>query len=309
MLQIKVRLPQKHPQAPSRGADRRWPLRWRGGLIVALVLAFTLSPAAVRAEGDDAKKVRQEQVGGANITLPVLPGFEEVLGRSAAFDQMLAGFIQPDHRMLALYIASQDVTNMQKTQSESFDRYILVQAMKQGGYLDGDIGFEDVKRSFKQEMSALRPLDTPEVEQVMREATAYIGSTYDAEMKMEIGESYSKGVFAENENYIGFLTVSRVAIETPQGKRDYPSAVATVATNIRGRLVFIYAYHNNYQRLSDVDDVRDVAQDYADKLLAANPQNLLEIGTGRKVIVAVLLLFAVVAGGALVIKRVSAADL
>ena len=244
-------------------------------------------------------------MAGRDIVLPALPGFEEVLGRSAEFDRLMSKFVLPDNRMLGFYISDADMARMAEGTGEGFRRYVIVQTMKHGMFLDGDASFDAVKASFREEMAALPAQNVPEVGNIMRDASEYIGTTYKTDMKMEVGESHNQGVFVETAHYIGFLTLSNLAIETAQGKKSYPTAVAMLAVNVRGRLILVYSYYSNYGLLSDVDLVKDAARVYADLLLDVNR------GDGgspvlRKIILICLLLTGVLIAGMLIFNRLQA---
>lgn len=271
------------------------------GAALAL-LCLCLIPLAAQAKTE---RIRHEFVAGRDIVLPALPGFEEVLGRSAEFDRLMSKFVLPDNRMLGFYISDADMARMAEATGEGFRKYVIVQTMKHGMFLDGDASFSAVKASFREEMAALPPQNIPEVGNVMRDASEYIGTTYQTDMKMEIGESRNQGVFTETENYIGFLNLSSLAIETAQGKQVYPAAVAMMAVNVRGRLILVYSYYSNYELLSDVDFVKDTARIYADLLLDVNRA---ESGNAvvRNIILICLLLMGVLVAGMLIFNRLQA---
>ena len=268
----------------------------------AVVYAAVAVPHAAWAS-TEIEKVRHEFVAGVDIALPVLNGFEEVLGRSAEFDRLMSKFVLPDNRMLAFYISDTDMARMAEGSGESFRKYLIVQTVKQGVFLDGGVSFDSIKKSFRDEMADMRPQDLPEVGDVIRDANEYIGSTYKTDMKMEIGENRSKGIFAESDDYIGFLNLSSLAIETAQGKKEYPAAVAMMAVNVRGRLILVYSYYSNYAISSDIDFVQNTAQTYAKLLLDANAGGDTAGSTGRKIILIVLFMLGVVIAGALLANR------
>jgi len=269
-------------------------------LLFAAVLLLNLPAQAAKAE-----PVRHEFVAGRNIVLPALPGYDEVLGRSAEFDQLMSKFVLPDNRMLAFYISDADMNRMAEGSGEGFRRYVIVQTVKQAMFLDGGADFEKVKASFREEMKNIQPQELSEVGEVMREATKYIGSTYNTDMKMNVGENSNQGVFAEGADYIGFLNLSRLAIETVQGKKDYPAAVAMMAVNVRGRLILVYSYHSNYELLSDLDLVKKTAQVYADLLLQKNAG---ADGNAviRNILLICLLVAAALVAGWLILNRLQA---
>lgn len=261
-------------------------------------------PHAAQAAASAEKTVRNEFVAGVDIALPVLNGFEEVLGRSAEFDRLMSKFVLPDNRMLAFYISDTDMARMAEGSGAGFRKYLIVQTLKQGVFLDGDASFDTIKKSFRDEMADLNSQqDLPEVGDVMRDASEYIGSTYKTDMKMEIGENRSKGIFVETDDYIGFLNLSSLAVETAQGKKEYPAAVAMMAMNVRGRLILVYSYYSNYAISSDIDFVKSTAQTYAQLLLDVNAGADAPGHTGRKIILIVLFMLGAVIAGALLFNR------
>ncbi|HCS22997.1 MAG TPA: hypothetical protein PLW48_09745 [Alphaproteobacteria bacterium] len=273
--------------------------------LAVLTFVFAVFTVGAQAHAAAPENVRHEFVAGRNIILPALPGYEEVLGRSAEFDQLMSKFVLPDNRMLGFYISDADMARMAEGTGEGFRRYLIVQTVKQAVFLDGGADFEKIKAAFREEMKNIQPQELSEVGEVMREATKYIGSTYNTDMKMNVGENSNQGVFAEGADYIGFLNLSRLAIETVQGKKDYPAAVAMMAVNVRGRLILVYSYHSNYELLSDLDLVKKTAQVYADLLLQKNAG---ADGNAviRNILLICLLVAAALVAGWLILNRLQA---
>lgn len=273
--------------------------------LAVLTFVFAVFTAGAQARAAAPENVRHEFVAGRNIILPALPGYEEVLGRSAEFDQLMSKFVLPDNRMLGFYISDADMARMAEGTGEGFRRYLIVQTVKQAVFLDGGADFEKIKAAFREEMKNIQPQELSEVGEVMREATKYIGSTYNTDMKMNVGENSNQGVFAEGADYIGFLNLSRLAIETVQGKKDYPAAVAMMAVNVRGRLILVYSYHSNYELLSDLDLVKKTAQVYADLLLQKNA-GADSNAVIRNILLICLLVAAALVAGWLILNRLQA---
>lgn len=273
--------------------------------LAVLTFVFAVFTAGAQAHAAAPENVRHEFVAGRNIILPALPGYEEVLGRSAEFDQLMSKFVLPDNRMLGFYISDADMARMAEGTGEGFRRYLIVQTVKQAVFLDGGADFEKIKAAFREEMKNIQPQELSEVGEVMREATKYIGSTYNTDMKMNVGENSNQGVFAEGTDYIGFLNLSRLAIETVQGKKDYPAAVAMMAVNVRGRLILVYSYHSNYELLSDLDLVKKTAQVYADLLLQKNA-GADSNAVIRNILLICLLVAAALVAGWLILNRLQA---
>ncbi|HRI75411.1 MAG TPA: hypothetical protein PLX33_00325 [Alphaproteobacteria bacterium] len=299
MRPIKTNLLRPRCARPKQAADT---LRLT---LAVLTFVFAVFTAGAQAHAAAPENVRHEFVAGRNIILPALPGYEEVLGRSAEFDQLMSKFVLPDNRMLGFYISDADMARMAEGTGEGFRRYLIVQTVKQAVFLDGGADFEKIKAAFREEMKNIQPQELSEVGEVMREATKYIGSTYNTDMKMNVGENSNQGVFAEGADYIGFLNLSRLAIETVQGKKDYPAAVAMMAVNVRGRLILVYSYHSNYELLSDLDLVKKTAQVYADLLLQKNA-GADSNAVIRNILLICLLVAAALVAGWLILNRLQA---
>lgn len=216
---------------------------------------------------------RQESVGGTNLSFPNIQGFQEVLGRSAEFDRFMEKFVPADYRLLAFYMSDEDMDNMSREKNQAFRKYVIVQSLKKSIFLENPAVFSTIKQSFREEMSAQDGKPLPGVSDVMSGVSEYLDSQYSADMKMQIGQTNNMGVFTESNTHIGFLTLSNLGVETPDGRKDYPTAVATMAVNLRGRLVFIYTYFSNYQALTDIEFVRVTAKHYVDMLEKVNSDN------------------------------------
>jgi hypothetical protein len=290
-----LRLPERRARLETESDALR-----RAGSASAIHFCFVLwlfclmpgSVAAGAAPEPEHGYVRHAFVAGQDVALPVLPGFEEVLGRSAEFDRLMSKFVLPDNRMLGFYISAEDMARMSEGAGDGFRRYVIVQTLKQGIFLEEDGRFDAVKTSFREEMASLPAQSLSDFGDVMQGAAEYIGETYKTDMKMKISESRSQGAFAETEDYIGFLNLSSLAVETGAGEKSYPSAVALMAVRVRDRLILVYSYYSNYETSADVDMAKETALFYVERLLELNEKmaeaSRKEGGGGRMFLLAAL---------------------
>ncbi len=246
----------------------------------------------IAAKAADVKIVRKEIIVGEEINLPHYGNFDEVTGRSAEFDTLMEQFVPATNRLLAVYIDKDDLNTIAKNPEAGFSKYIMVQTLKEGTVFSEPDSFAEMKEAFVKEMEALAPSEMPEVGNMMNSISDYVQKNYNANMSVKVGESRNLGKIVDTEDRIGFLTLTNYGVATAEGTKDYPVAGISIVQNVRGRLLFIYAYLSDYKNEQEIDWITKTGIAFADELARANMSDnakLAERGSAVRTVILVCL--------------------
>lgn len=229
--------------------------------LVGMMLAFLLLlPLPAGAKTID--------VGGAAITLPVLPGFTEIYGSNPQFDQAAQQFVPPTHVMLGIYISNADLKAMQANPQAGFKKYITVMTL-QGTPAINDATFEQLKAQLSAEAGGGDWSQEKDVSDGLNAASVYLQEKYAVETKMEAGVMKRLGTILNQPTSYGILMQANYGTQTPQGNIDAMMALAVGVIKVKDRAVYATAY-STFTGEDDVDFVRDNFRGFAADLIAAN---------------------------------------
>jgi len=261
----------------------------------------------IAAKASDVKIVRKETILAKDINLPQYGNFDEVTGRSVEFDALMQQFVPDTNRLLAVYIDKDDLDTIAENPQAGFRKYIMVQTLKQGIVINGDEDFAEMKNAFAKEMDALSFSDSPEVGNMLNNISDYVQKNYHTDMRMQVGESRNLGRIVDTADRVGFLTISNYGVASAEGVQDYPVAGVAIVQNVKGRLLFIYAYLSDYKNEQEIDWVKATGLAFADQVARANMSEdarLTERGSAvRTVILVCLGALGGVMGAMLVMNR------
>lgn len=238
------------------------PLYFLPVFILMIAVTFLAAKAA------DVKIARKEMVLAEEINLPYYGNFDEVTGRSVEFDTLMQQFVPADTRLLAVYIDRDDLDVLSKDPHKGFQKYIMVQTMKQGSVLEGAGSFALAKEAFIKQMEMTSLNDMPEVGSMMENVSDYVQKNYNADMRVNVGANRILGKIVDTDDRIGYLT--QADVETTGNIKKYSVAGVTIIQNVRGRLLFVYAYLSDFQGAEDLDWIKKTGLSFSDKLARAN---------------------------------------
>lgn len=236
---------------------------------LSLFLVMATTPF-IAAKAADVKIARKEIVLAQEINLPQFGNFDEVTGRSVEFDTLMQQFVPASNRLLAVYIDKDDLETISQNPQAGFRKYIMVQTLKKGTVFSGPDNFAEMKKAFTQEMEALAPSEVPEVGNMMNNISDYVQKNYNANMTVNVGESRNLGKIVDSEDRVGFLTLTNYGVATSEGTKDYPVAGISVVQNVKGRLLFIYAYLSDYKNQEEIEWIKTTGLAFADEVARAN---------------------------------------
>lgn len=222
----------------------------------------------VAARASDAKIIRKEMVLAEEINLPQFGNFDEVTGRSVEFDTLMQQFVPADTRLLAVYIDKDDLDVLSAEPHKGFQKYIMVQTMKQGTVLEDAQSFALAKEAFMKQMEVTLPDSPPEVGNMMDNVSDYVQKTYNTDMRVNVGANRTLGKIIDTEDRLGYLT--QADVETTADGKTYSVVGASIIQNVRGRLLFVYAYLSDYKGEEDLAWIKKTGIGFSDQLARAN---------------------------------------
>lgn len=222
----------------------------------------------VAARASDAKIIRKEMVLAEEINLPQFGNFDEVTGRSVEFDTLMQQFVPADTRLLAVYIDKDDLDVLSAEPHKGFQKYIMVQTMKQGTVLEDAQSFALAKEAFMKQMEVSLPDSPPEVGNMMDNVSDYVQKTYNTDMRVNVGANRTLGKIIDTEDRLGYLT--QADVETTADGKTYSVVGASIIQNVRGRLLFVYAYLSDYKGEEDLAWIKKTGIGFSDQLARAN---------------------------------------
>jgi hypothetical protein len=232
-------------------------MKFLAGMILAFLLLLPLPAGA-----------KTIDVGGAAITLPVLPGFTEIYGSNPQFDQAAQQFVPPTHVMLGIYISNADLKAMQANPQAGFKKYITVMTL-QGTPAVNDATYEQLKAQLSAEAGGGDWSQEKDVSDGLGAASAYMQEKYAVETKMEVGVMKRLGTILNQPASYAILMQGNYGAQTEQGTIDVMMALAVGVMNVKGRAVYATAY-SSFTGENDIDFVRDNFRLFAADLIAAN---------------------------------------
>ena len=232
-------------------------------IFIAMVAATFIAAKAA-----DVKVARKEMVLAEEINLPLYRNFDEVTGRSVEFDALMQQFVPGDTRLLAVYIDKDDLEVLSSEPHKGFQKYIMVQTMKQGSVLDGAAGFARAKEAFIKQMEAAQESTMPEVGNMMDNVSDYVQKKYNADVRVNVGANRTLEKVIDTDDRIGYLT--QADVETTGLAKKYSVVGVSIIQNIKGRLLFVYTYLSDFKGEEDLLWVKKTAVSFSDELARAN---------------------------------------
>ena len=87
-------------------------------------------------------------------------------------------------------------------------------------------------------------------------------------MRVNVGANRTWGKVIDAEDRIGYLT--QADVETTGGNKTYSVAGISIIQNVRGRLLFIYAYLSDFKGDEDIAWIKKTGLAFSDALARAN---------------------------------------
>ena len=223
-------------------------------LISLSIVLFLCQALATAADSGCTAKVRS-----VNVSIPApAEGFVEVGNEKREYFREHAGT-----RLLCAFVTPTDLQRLRKP-AEGGDRYMLVRAGRK--FEDRDVSSAD----FEKIIATLKPQLDTRINDAVKKTEEKLKSDYKELHRREevsISQPVSLGTFETKDTY-GFGVLLSGSVSSGMSKK-YVSE--TVLIRLNKRIVSLYVYAT-YVDENTVKWARDVAENWARQILAANPE-------------------------------------
>ena len=231
------------------------------GLVLAVVLGWDSATAGEPIEVD---------AGGARLEIPAPADFVAVSRNSAALEQVMRTFVASTNTYLAGFVRRRDVEAVEAGEGPALHRYGMAQIASNLESVNvDDQHFRELLRSgrrrFERAVENIADRLRGEIDSIEDDLSQAI----DDEVSLTTGRMKSLGVYVEQEDVLGFLTVQRYSTET-SSSGSTRTVVGTINyVHADERLIFLYLW-STLRGEADLDWTRSAGKAWAEAVIAAN---------------------------------------
>jgi hypothetical protein len=234
----------------------------------ALLLAVAaLGAGGVRAEEPPATSF----VGDTRIVLPVPAGFVEPSIVAPGFRTLGEQMTARSNRLLALFVAEEDLRATAERRPPAMLRYFMVQTLRAAeaervGAADFALAKTLLREQYQQMLSRLQP----DIQGQLDRASQRVGEQAGLDkFALKLGELRALEVFDEQPQSISLLALSLLSVSAGEQTRQVPIAMGTTTLVVKDKLVYFFAYAR-YESDADLEWLRQVTRDWLPKVVQLN---------------------------------------
>ena len=251
---------------PNHAAMRSKNARSR---FVPLFLLLNLGLLPLVAFGAADGKITSINVGNAEISVPVPPGFAPVTKEMKLTYQLQQQFVAPMNQLFLGFIAEGEVGTAMTDELPSLNRTCTIQALKQlVGQTVTKSQFAELKKELKSQNEKLISKMEKEIPGAMKKINDGITKEFGVNVGLELGKMVPLPVHEETERTMA----SSMYVKYEMGKQlakatSFVGVVTATYAHVKGKLLFLYC--NGQEQ--DLQWSRTTSKAWADALIAANP--------------------------------------
>lgn len=233
-----------------------------------LAAAFLLALACIgTAHADDATAY----VGATRVALPVPAGFVEPSIVAPGFRTMGEQMTARTNRLLALFVAEDDLRAAAERRAPEMRRYFMVQTLRAAeGQRIGAADFGEAKKllreQYQQMLTALRPAIQGQIDQASQRLGAQVG--IDG-FGLKLGELRALEVFDEQPQSISLLAMSLLSVAAGDRTLEVPVAMGTTTLVVKDKLLYFFAYAR-YESDADLEWLRQATREWLPRVAQVN---------------------------------------
>jgi TonB family protein len=223
------------------------------------------APATAGQPSADAASMQGEtfRVGGVSIALPPPTGEMVEIGGD---HRVLFDMVVPDmNRLVAAFLLQKDAAVMLSTnRSGPLSSYALVEVLRRGEFVEiGSSDFKGLTSQMGQQFSAIANSSAQETQDEFNRRM----KSMHLDEKLDYGKPVMLGALFNKTDACGFGMMAPVSMN---GK-SLKMIVGVIFVRVRSHVLFAYLY-SAYKDQSTTEQVRTVSEQWADAILAANPE-------------------------------------
>jgi hypothetical protein len=210
-------------------------------------------------------------VGDTRLALPVPAGFVEPSIVAPGFRTMGEQMTARTNRLLALFVAEDDLRAATERRAPEMRRYFMVQTLRAAeGQRIGAADFAQAKtllrEQYQQMLTALRPTIQGQIDQASQRFGEHVGLDRFA---LKLGELRALEVFDEQTQSISLLAMSLLSVSAGGKTVEVPVAMGTTTLVVKDKLVYFFAYAR-YESDADLEWLRQATREWLPKVSLVN---------------------------------------
>lgn len=233
-------------------------------LAAALLLALAWA-GAVHAEETTA------YVGDTRVALPVPAGFVEPSIVAPGFRTMGEQMTARSNRLLALFIAEDDLRAATERRAPAMRRYFMVQTLRAAeGQRIGTADFGQAKKLLREQYQQMLTSLQPAIQGQLDQASQRVGEQTGLDkFALKLGELRALEVFDEQPQSISLLAMSLLSVSAGDKTVEVPVAMGTTTLVVKDKLVYFFAYAR-YESDADLEWLRQATREWLPKVAQVN---------------------------------------
>ena len=236
--------------------------------LLLIIFVFTFVATAAAQVVNHSTRV---DAGGVSLIVPAINGFRfPTEGERGVYD-LIAPFVLPKNRLLAALFTDGDLQLFAGGREPESHDYLILQIPRsiEGRTVTLD-EFQPLRSGIREQQKSAQIRISPTVKRQLAEASKQTSKRVGAKIKINITEPIPLGVFVDAERSIGVTLLSMVRVETHDGRTEHLELSASVATLVRGKLLYLNGTCH-FHSMIDLSRCNSQVNAWLSALHAANP--------------------------------------
>lgn len=164
----------------------------------------------------------------------------------------------PTNRLLAFFVAEDDIDLVRAGQLKPLRRYFMVQTLRQAERTEVSAPmFQSVRKVLRDQFDEMLKLARPGIEKQMDKATSELGPGLGVpDLKMRVGEVRPQEFFLDQADRIGFTILTVFQAEAGGKSTQVPMVIGMTTLVLKNKVVYFAAY-SGYEGEADQSWVRE----------------------------------------------------
>jgi len=233
-----------------------------------MVFAFVFVTTATAQVPDHSTRV---VAGGVALIVPAINGFRFPNERERGVYALVAPFILPKNRLLAVLLTDGDLRLFADGRDPGLDDYFVLQiahSIEDRAVTLGE--FQPLRRGIRELQESAQIRVSPTVKRQLAEASKQTSDRAGVKITISITDPIPLGIFEDTERSIGVTFLSRVRAEAHEVRTEDLMLSASVTTVVRGKLLYLNGACT-FHSMIDLSRCNSQVNAWLSALHAANP--------------------------------------
>lgn len=234
-----------------------------------LILLYLLSVHICSSASADTKNIPIE-VGEVKIDVPAPTGLFEISSISPETRKIYEIMTPSYNRLLAVFLPEDELGIIMKGEQPELQRYMSLQVFRK---LENEIisaaQFQKIIAPLKEQKSTILSKYKNHVAESLKSVGDNISREYNKSLDIKLGEQVHLGIFLEQQNALGFVTLTKYQTKEENKELEYIVVVGTTMLLTKDKTLFAYVF-SPYESQDDINWVKSKSQEWANSILTSN---------------------------------------